>query len=76
MNTTKLRALLTSNQGEGYDSLVVLCSDFSALLDRLDKLEVRLAAADELVDHILTSGAMNPELALAEAYERAGKGEV
>lgn len=56
---------------------LALRNGHGAMLDAADVEELvsKLRAADDLVDHILTSESMNPELGLAEAYRDAGKGE-
>lgn len=46
-----------------------------ALVAKLRTLEAQLAIAEELVEHILTSESMNPELRLAEEFRAAGEGD-
>lgn len=49
--------------------------DLQPIKDKLREQEAQLQIAEELVEHILTSGAMNPELEMAEAFRAAGKGK-
>lgn len=49
--------------------------DLQPIKDKLLEQEAQLQIAEELVEHILTSGAMNPELGMAEAFRAVGKGK-
>lgn len=69
MTTNKIIKTLNDIYGTYSD-----CGDV-LVVEALASAIAKLRVAEELVEHILTSESMNPELGLALAYRAAGRGD-